>query len=340
VKKLAAGMAAVGALLYAGSFGILLANRMEFRFDERLVLSAAVALVAGALMAAAIRGSLSRTALVGCAGALMLIELSAASDFVFTPLPKAERLQKFTSNQEVVDFLRWQPGPFRIDVDADSVPYNFGDWHELDQFNGYMASLPENLSRAALLVSSQEQLYGVAYTVTRKAEAPAGAELAFEARNGLKVYRLPNAFPRVWAVHRVSRIKPGDRAEDHPDPRNEAFVPGQPPALETCTGTDDVRLIGRSSGRLNIVADLACKGMVVVSDNYFPGWKATVDGKPAEIHAAYLSLRGVVVPAGRHRIDMHYRPASVIAGAVLTALGLLLAAALTVWEARRRTVAG
>ncbi|HWR50682.1 MAG TPA: YfhO family protein [Bryobacteraceae bacterium] len=332
MRKLAGGMAVIGALLYAGSFAILLANRMEFPLDGKVVLSAAIALAAAALIAAAARGSLSRTSLIACAGMLMLIELSAASDFVFTPLAKAERFQKFTSNQEVVDFLRRQPGPFRIDVDADSVPYNFGDWHELDQYNGYMASLPENVVRAGLLVPSQTQLYGVAYTITRKPEAPAGGQLVFQAGNGLKVYHHSNAFPRVWAVHRVSRMKSPEPAGD---PKAEAFVPGQPPAVEACSGADDVRLIGRSSGRLNIVADLACKGMVVVSDNYFPGWKATVDGKPAEIHAAYLSLRGVVVPAGHHRIDMRYRPASVIAGAMLTALGLLLAAALSLWEARR-----
>ena len=59
-----------------------------------------------------------------------------------------------------------------------------------------------------------------------------------------------------------------------------------------------------------------------------PGWVATVDGKPAPIHEAYTFLRGVVVEAGRHRVDMRYRPKSVYWGGALTALGLLSACTL------------
>jgi uncharacterized membrane protein YfhO len=71
--------------------------------------------------------------------------------------------------------------------------------------------------------------------------------------------------------------------------------------------------------------------MLVVSDLYFPGWQARVDGRRAEIHEVYGFLRGVVVEGGRRRIEMIYRPRSVYTGAVMTAAGaaLALAAALS-----------
>jgi uncharacterized membrane protein YfhO len=67
---------------------------------------------------------------------------------------------------------------------------------------------------------------------------------------------------------------------------------------------------------------MQCRGLVVLRDTYFPGWEATVDGRRADIHAAYTALRGVVADRGWHMIEMRYRPRMVYWGAMLTALGL------------------
>ena len=68
--------------------------------------------------------------------------------------------------------------------------------------------------------------------------------------------------------------------------------------------------------------------MVVMSDTWYPGWTAMVDGKPAELLEVYGALRGVVVDKGSHRVSMVFRPWSVYLGAALTLLGLVLAWAL------------
>jgi uncharacterized membrane protein YfhO len=72
-----------------------------------------------------------------------------------------------------------------------------------------------------------------------------------------------------------------------------------------------------------IEANLSCRGMVIDSDTFFPGWEARVDGQPAAIYEAYGFLRGIVAEAGQHRIELRYRPKSVYWAAGLTALGLL-----------------
>ena len=82
-------------------------------------------------------------------------------------------------------------------------------------------------------------------------------------------------------------------------------------------------MVERQSGLVSLKANLKCRGMVIDADTYFPGWVATVDGQPAPVYEAYGFLRGVVVEAGAHRIEMRYRPKSVYWGAALTALGLL-----------------
>ena len=62
------------------------------------------------------------------------------------------------------------------------------------------------------------------------------------------------------------------------------------------------------------------QGYVVLVDTWDAGWKARVDGKPAPILRANLTFRAVHVEAGRHVIEMSYRP-------VLPLIGLGLSGA-------------
>jgi hypothetical protein len=70
------------------------------------------------------------------------------------------------------------------------------------------------------------------------------------------------------------------------------------------------------------------------ADAFAPGWRATVDGLPAEIRRANLLFRAVEVPHGRHVIEMSYLPMSVYAGAALSLCGFLI---LGFWVARPRS---
>jgi uncharacterized membrane protein YfhO len=66
---------------------------------------------------------------------------------------------------------------------------------------------------------------------------------------------------------------------------------------------------------------------VILTDTWFPGWTATVDGRRAKIECAYGFVRGVVVEPGKHTIEMRYRPMSVYLGAMLSLLaaGIVIA---------------
>ena len=89
-----------------------------------------------------------------------------------------------------------------------------------------------------------------------------------------------------------------------------------------------------------IDVDTPGAALVRLADQWYPDWKATVDGKPVEILRADHVLRAVVVPAGRHQVVFKFVSASVSQGLALSiasiVAALLLLAAGTVLGRRTR----
>jgi uncharacterized membrane protein YfhO len=89
-----------------------------------------------------------------------------------------------------------------------------------------------------------------------------------------------------------------------------------------------------------VAVDAARDALLVVSRLRFPGWTATIDGKESDILGVDGALMGVVVPAGRHRVVLSYRPRSLLLGALVSLTGgVALAASMRGHGARsaRRT---
>jgi uncharacterized membrane protein YfhO len=64
-------------------------------------------------------------------------------------------------------------------------------------------------------------------------------------------------------------------------------------------------------------------GFLVTSEVFYPGWSATLDGRPVPIERANYAYRAVALPPGDHRIAFLYRPFSFALGASAAAAGAL-----------------
>ena len=80
-----------------------------------------------------------------------------------------------------------------------------------------------------------------------------------------------------------------------------------------------------------------CAGLLVLSDTYFPGWRATVNGHGTTILPTDYLLRGVRIPAGASTVVFHYEPSHFGAAVWLARLATLAAIVwLAVWAVRKR----
>lgn len=187
-------------------------------------------------------------------------------------------------------------------------------------------------------------ILNVRYVVTHATAPPlAGYDLIATAE-GLSIYENKNALPRAFFASRV--IETGSHEEALETLRNPTFssldvvvvekvITRAPEVIVTSrppqTSPPQATIIEDRRNRVVIETQNEDSGMLVLSDNYYPGWSASVDGTPAEIFRANCTMRAISVPAGRHMISFVFMPvtfkASVylsLATAALVALGLIM----------------
>jgi hypothetical protein len=168
----------------------------------------------------------------------------------------------------------------------------------------------------------------------------------------VSVYENLRARPRAWLVGEVlslpdapalAAIKTGRLPDGRAyDPARTALIAEPSPlsnvaprAALTTQPLDEATITRAADASLVIRARSARDALLVVSDAYYPGWRARVDGREARIFQTDYALRGVFVPAGEHAVEFSYEPRSLRIGAIVSALAVVALALVSLWLARR-----
>ena len=334
-----------GLILCVVMFCFFWSRNFAIQSDDRFAMTMLIAVGAGALLLGWHRGALSPRSAGALLVGLMLIELGNMSGNAVADRSDYGRMQwlhKLWKNRDIADFLNAQRKPFRIDIDTNELAQNWGEYNNIDELKTDLASVTVNETVPEFWSSQGRSLFNVRYTVGRSTVIP-NATQVFEGAGGIKVFENPHALPRAWAVHKLLEFTKESQAHDFirdrfEDLRYMAFeLSPSGINLPVCGATDDVTVTRYEPERVDIRANMACDGMVVLADTFYPGWKATIDGKPAVIHEVDFTMRGISVPRGNHQIKYRYRPASVYLGGTLTALGILGACFLAFFTKERRS---
>ncbi len=329
--KRVAWLLALAAVPFLGLVGV-----GHFQVDDRVPFTALAALALAVVIFAWHRERLPQTALVATVFVLAMGEMQGVSTATFSSRYDSTRnkfVQTLEQNKDVADALRREEriAPVRVAVNETDFPGNFGDWHGIDMLQGYVAGVPENLIRASLHSRRSQQLFSVTHYLAKAPATPDQVSL-YEGQSGLTVFRNSGVMPRAWIVHEAERVATVDQAQARvQDPAfdlaRKTVLVGDAPPLESCEG-GEAAIDTRASSRVRVTATVACRSMLILADAWYPGWEATVDGAPAKVWEAYGAIRGVVVPAGVHKVDFRFRPRPVFVGLALFALGSMVTAAL------------
>lgn len=130
----------------------------------------------------------------------------------------------------------------------------------------------------------------------------------------------PYAFGNAWVVNDVKYVRTANEeihALGQLDLRKQAVADasfqkeiGDMPAA-AADSSDKIVLTSYDCNELHYDVNTRNGGLAVFSEIYYPEWTATLDGQPLNLVCVDYILRGAVVPAGKHKIVMEFRPASV-----------------------------
>ena len=170
--------------------------------------------------------------------------------------------------------------------------------------------------------------------------------------NGVSVLRNERALPRAWLVTGAESVDGEEALRRIRGESNRPFDPSQTALLEISASElprlpggrpaegSTVRITSYQPNNLAMETNSATPTVLVLSEMFFPGWEATIDGQRARIIPTDYLLRGVALPAGRHRVEMRYRSDAARTGAiisVLTLIGLLTSLIFAVRQNRSRS---
>ena len=120
------------------------------------------------------------------------------------------------------------------------------------------------------------------------------------------------------------------------DPGRIVYLPNEAREAASSVHSNAARVVSSGVGREKIFADVETAGaaIVVFAQAHYDGWKAFMDGKPAPVWKANYAYQSVIVPNGRHRVELRYDDRLFRYGAMISFLTLLACAGFAVFGKR------
>ena len=292
-----------------------------------------------------------REVLWACAMIVLAVDLCAASRGLNTTMPK----RLVFPDTALTDYLRGEKVSGRVCVESGGVPGGFLQSYGIEELFGYdgiytarVLEFHHQLGKA--LWDAMAPACAIAYCL----HDPAYKEPIFTTdlegryalvaeRDGIQIYESKEAYPRAYLVPDLE-VAP-DREALFAALRDPAFNPKMhaitdaPPAGRLPGGAEQdpgaAAVVRREATEVVIDVEASAECVLVLTDAFFPGWRALVDGRDAEIFPVYHAFRGLIVRAGKHRVEFYYSPLSFRMGLAISIMTLVAGLAAAVWALSR-----
>lgn len=192
----------------------------------------------------------------------------------------------------------------------------FNNFESANGYNPIQFLENQNVFRQARL--KRLKLYNVQYAILNYADPRLpefeNTETVFaDAAKDLTVIRLDGFLPRAYVVKDFRIARDDDEAESLLGvidiEKSAALTSGAlPQSAASGIPIKPANIVSYETDRVVLETDADFDGLLVLSDRYYPGWSASVDGKAAKIYKANVFVRGVPIGAGKHVVEFIYKP--------------------------------
>lgn len=282
--------------------------------------------------------------IVGLIFALMLFDLFRFA-YKFTPFTKVSLIFPQTA---ITNFLAMQEKPFRIaTMDRRIMHPNVSSAYKIESVDGYDPLFLKNYAQFVTLLTTQStnkassfnrivtpqnfessliDLLNVRYVLSfNDISNPKLTKLLEEGQT--KLYENKSAYQRAFFVDEVAKVS-NDQEELQMLNKNlnlKKTAVSQQLEYENKQNESDVSFISYNDQKFSLMVTTRNQAPLVVSNIYYPGWQAKIDGRKTQIYEADFTFQSVLVPAGTHIVDFEYRPATFYNGLYLSFTGVAFA---------------
>lgn len=245
-------------------------------------------------------------------------------------LPFTDQKYLYPSTK-VIEFLDKNIKLNRVmSTDSRILPPNFSIMHKIQSVDGYDPLYEERYAELIAVLQRGEpninppfgfnriitpqnfnsrliDLLGVKYVLSFDEITVDKFKLVFK-DGSIRVYENKNVLPKVFFVANVHLAKNKQDAINllfnfRNDLRTNAIV-------EEASGVkkqwdwyvNNAKIVDYAENKVEIKAKLKGEGFLVLTDAFYPTWKATVDGKLTKIYLTDYNFRGIIVPKGNHKV--------------------------------------
>ncbi len=230
---------------------------------------------------------------------------------------------------KALSFLQENTGLARImETNGEIFPPNFAIMYKLQSIDGYdplylqrygelMASVGRNspdihspfgfnrIIKVENYKSPIIDLLGVKYILTAdKLEGSKYVKVLTEGKT--HIYENNGALPRAFFVQRtinaVSKQDEINKLYENIPLSQRAVVASSDSKWDKIWNVGAVKIVSYSANKVEINTDNEKEGFLILTDSYYPSWKASIDGNNANIYLTDYNFRGVIIPAGKHKL--------------------------------------
>lgn len=265
-------------------------------------------------------------------------------------IPKEQNVKEFMAEDNLVKFLKHDKSLFRIKSNVDEVnnrwllfgisniegyhPTPLKTFEDVYSQMNFTNNIDSLLNIKYLILSPQDSLIPLLENNVylknkyRKEVETSMYSISAKSEKPVVIYRNTQDYGRFFFVYNFAVIDDDKAlvllASPNFNPREIALLSEKPKESFILTRGNVEKIEVKRYSPNEVIIETECdgNGLLIFSENWYPAWKAYIGGQKTHIYRAYVTLRAVFVPKGKHEIRFKYESETLFWGEMLFFLGL------------------